>query len=109
MKRALLRTVALFLLSGALLGQKQTATAPHSVTISWQAPARAQGSAPVRYNVYRSDDGGRSYSPVIRLTGETSYTDRSVESGHTYQYVVTSTDAAGRESARPAPIVVTIP
>jgi len=109
MRRVLLSAVALFFLAGILPGQKQTAAQPHSVTISWQAPARAQGSAPLRYNVYRSNDQGRTYLPVIRLTVETSYSDRSVESGHTYQYVVTSTDATGRESARPAPIVVTIP
>ena len=109
MKRVLLSAVVLLLLTGVPLGQKQTEAHPHSVTISWQAPARAPGPAPLRYNVYRSDDSGRSYLPVIRLTGETSYNDRSVASGHTYQYVVTSIDAAGRESTRPAPMIVTIP
>jgi fibronectin type 3 domain-containing protein len=109
MKRVLLCAIELFLLADILPGQKQPAAQPHSVTISWQAPARAQGSAPLRYNVYRSADRGRSYLPMTRSTEETSYTDRSVESGHAYQYVVTSIDAAGRESTRSAPIVVTIP
>jgi len=110
MKKVLLTTVAFFLvLACVLLGQKQAVPPQHSVTLTWQAPPRTQGSAPLRYNVYRSDDAGRSYSLITGQIAETSYSDRTVESGRTYRYVVTSKDAAGHESVRCGPVIATIP
>ncbi len=73
----------------------QTATHPHSVDLKWKASV----SRVVGYNVYRSEtDGG----PYIKLTSApvraTNYTDRSVQSGHTYFYAVTSVDSRAKES-----------
>ena len=110
MKKALRITLPFFLvLVGLSLGQKQPAAPQHSVTLAWQAPASAQSSASLRYNVYRSDDAGRSYSLITGSVAETSYIDRTVESGRTYRYVVTSRDSGGHESVRCGPVVASIP
>jgi fibronectin type 3 domain-containing protein len=73
----------------------QTAPRPHSVDLKWKAGV----SGVVGYNVYRSEmDRG----PYTKLTSApiraTNYTDRSVESGHTYFYAVTAVDSRGKES-----------
>jgi hypothetical protein len=67
----------------------------HSVDLKWKASV----SPAVGYNVYRSEtDGG----PYTKLTSApvrtTNYTDRSVQSGHTYFYAVTAVDSKGKES-----------
>jgi hypothetical protein len=75
----------------------QTVPHPHSADLKWKASV----SRVVGYNVYRSEtDGG----PYIKLTSApvraTNYTDRSVQSGHTYFYAVTAVDSRGKESER---------
>jgi len=72
-----------------------TSPHPHSVDLKWKASV----SRVVGYNVYRSEtDGG----PYIKLTSApvraTNYTDRSVQSGHTYVYAVTAVDGKAKES-----------
>lgn len=84
-------------------------SAPHSVTLRWQAAPAAKGSAPLRYNIYRSVDGGQTYPCIARKVEKTSYLDLTVESGKTYTYVVTSLDGKGLESVRSEPIKVTVP
>jgi hypothetical protein len=73
-----------------------TSPHPHSVDLKWKASV----SRVVGYNVYRSETDGESY---IKLTSApvrtTNYTDRSVQSGHTYIYAVTAVDSKGKESA----------
>jgi fibronectin type 3 domain-containing protein len=73
----------------------QTAPHPHSVDLKWKASV----SRVVGYNVYRSETDGE---PYIKLTSApvrtTNYTDRSVQSGHTYLYAVTAVDSKGKES-----------
>jgi hypothetical protein len=92
--------------AGYRLSQK---SARHTVTLQWQAPSTAQGSPPLRYNIYRSDDDGQSYPCIARRTEGTTYLDVSVKSGKTYSYVVTALDEKGRESVRSEPIKVTVP
>jgi len=74
----------------------QTAPQPHSVDLKWKASV----SRVVGYNVYRSE---MTQGPYIKLTSApvrtTNYTDRSVQSGHTYLYAVTAVDSKGKESA----------
>lgn len=74
----------------------QTAPQPHSVDLKWKASV----SRVVGYNVYRSE---MAQGPYIKLTSApvrtTNYTDRSVQSGHTYLYAVTAVDSKGKESA----------
>ena len=81
-------------LLGSRIGQNG-ASRPHSVDLKWKASV----SRVVGYNVYRSEtDGG----PYIKLTSApvraTNYTDRSVQSGHTYVYAVTAVDGKAKES-----------
>lgn len=77
------------------LSQEQTPTPPHWVDLKWKASA----SPVVGYNVYRSEKTG---GPFTKLTPapvpETNYSDRTVQSGHTYFYMVTAVDTGRRES-----------
>ena len=84
----------------------QTVPHPHSADLKWKASV----SRVVGYNVYRSEtDGG----PYIKLTSApvrtTNYTDRSVQSGHTYFYAVTAVDGKGKESVHSNHAKVLIP
>ena len=72
-----------------------TATATHSVSLSWSSSP----SAVVGYNLYRGARSGGPYTkinPVLNAT--TSYTDNSVQAGTTYYYVSTAVDGSGIES-----------
>jgi hypothetical protein len=81
-------------LLGSRVGQNG-ASRPHSVDLKWKASV----SRVIGYNVYRSETDGE---PYIKLTSApvraTNYTDRSVQSGHTYFYAVTAVDSRGKES-----------
>lgn len=70
---------------------------PHSVTLSWQAPAANSNTACVvtAYNVYRSATPGGEIIPNHLNTlpipsGTTTYTDSTVKSGETWYYEATS-------------------
>jgi fibronectin type 3 domain-containing protein len=77
----------------------------HSVTIAWTASA-----SPVQgYNVYRSNPPGGPALLTARLVTGTTYTDKTVEAGHTYIYYVTSVDSRGSESQPSENIKVTVP
>jgi hypothetical protein len=70
---------------------------PHSVSLSWRAPA---SSSNVRgYNVYRTAISGGQYSKVNGSPAtSTSFVDSSVDSGRTYWYAVTTVDSSNTES-----------
>jgi hypothetical protein len=54
----------------------------------------------VGYNLARSTTPGQGYTRInSSLITDTSYSDQTVQSGHTYYYVATAVDAAGNESA----------
>lgn len=79
---------------------------PHTVTLTWEPSASHVSS----YNVYRkgmheSDYRKITSSPVEGLT----YTDKNVESGATYHYVVRAVDAQGHESVNSQEFTVVIP
>jgi hypothetical protein len=78
-------------LTGSGMQQSQ-----HSVVLTWD-PSTSQV---IGYNVYRRIASSGSYSklnPSVDAT--TSYTDNSVQSGQTYDYVTTSVDSSNVESA----------
>ena len=80
--------------------------AAHSVALNWNANT----SAVVRYNVYRATQPGGPYtklnsSPIRR----TSYTDSTVQAGHTYFYVVTAVDQNGIESRFSSKVQASVP
>jgi fibronectin type 3 domain-containing protein len=91
-----------------LIGESQTPAAPanpHSVTINWTTSK----STVAGYNVYRSSPPGAPIKLTVRIVSETQYTDRTVEAGRTYSYVVTAVDFKGLESKPSANITVTVP
>jgi fibronectin type 3 domain-containing protein len=63
----------------------------------------------VGYNVYRRASGG-SYAKINpSVSATTSYTDTSVQSGTTYDYVTTAIDSSNEESAYSNQATATIP
>jgi hypothetical protein len=73
-----------------------TQQSQHSVALSWN-PSTSQV---VGYNIYRRIASGGSYAKVnTSVDAATSYTDNSVLTGLTYDYVTTAVDSSNVESA----------
>lgn len=77
---------------------------PHKVELNWNAPAASVS----QYKVYRSAGGTGSFKNLA-TTGQTSYTDTTVQSGQRYDYYVTSVGSSGGESKPSNTTTVTIP
>jgi fibronectin type 3 domain-containing protein len=60
------------------------------------------------YNLYRSTAGG-AFQKIAGPIGAPAYSDHDVEAGKSYRYAVSALDRTGNESARTAPIEVTLP
>ena len=78
----------------------------HTVTLTWKASV----SPVVGYNIYRKTKPESDYvkinsSPVPGLT----YTDKTVESGMTYHYMVRAVDNHGHESVNSGEFTVQVP
>ncbi|MFQ5628362.1 MAG: S8 family serine peptidase [bacterium] len=65
------------------------------IDLRWTASATPN----VRYNVYRSTTSGGPYSLVDSGIKKTKYTDKNLQVGVTFYYVVTAVDGQGVESA----------
>ena len=82
-------------------GGLQGAGGGAGVDLSWNPSPEPDAAG---YYVYR--DG-------VRLTreplGAPAYTDRGTRSGQNYSYEISAVDAGGNESARSAPVLVTVP
>jgi len=66
------------------------------VALSWDAST----SQVIGYNVYRRVGSSGSYTKLnSSVNATTSYTDTSVQSGQTYDYVTTAVDSSNLESA----------
>lgn len=77
------------------------------VLLTWQASVSADV---IGYKVARSEISGGGYVQLNSgLLAETSYTDNSVQSEHTYYYIATAVDSAGRESVASNEAVATVP
>jgi hypothetical protein len=76
----------------------------NAVELSWErnTEPRFQG-----YNVYRSTDGG-PFEKIAPLITAPTYSDRTVQAGKKYQYVVSSVGVNGKESDRSAPVEITM-
>jgi fibronectin type 3 domain-containing protein len=73
-----------------------TQSSQHTVALTWD-PSTSQV---VGYNVYRRTGSSGSYARINSSpNATTSYTDSSVQSGLTYDYVTTAIDASNVESA----------
>lgn len=81
----------------------------HHVNLSWEAPG--DSAAPiVSYKIYRLTSGGSAYQLLSSSVGSaTTYVDSAVQTGATYDYIVTSLDASGIESAPSNDVTATIP
>ena len=81
----------------------------YTVALNWDAPASSP-VAIVGYNIYRSPSGSSTYELVnSSVQTETDYTDSTVQSGQTYDYIIESVDNAGVESAPSNTASVVIP
>jgi fibronectin type 3 domain-containing protein len=82
---------------------------PHQVELSWDAPTNSAVPI-VGYNCYRST-GSSSAHQLLNSTvdAQTTYVDTAVQAGLTYDYIVTSVDSAGVESAPSNEVTATIP
>jgi len=94
-------TSAAIILSG-------TGTSP-LVELSWNAPS--DSTDPVAgYNVYRAPTGTTGYQLVnSSAVADTTYTDNTVQSGQTYDYIVDSVDQGGVESVPSNLITLAVP
>jgi hypothetical protein len=84
-------------------------TSPYAVDLTWDAPTSS--TDPIAgYNVYRAPSGSSMYQLLnSSIDTQTTYTDSTVQSGQSYDYIVESVDDSGVESAPTSPIAVTIP
>jgi hypothetical protein len=83
--------------------------ASYQVNLSWNAPSSSPDPV-AGYNVYRAPAGTGSYQVLNSSQNTvTSYSDTTVQSGKSYDYVVKSVDAAGVESAASNITTATIP
>lgn len=81
----------------------------YNVELSWDAPAE-ESDPVVGYNVYRSPIDASMYQLLnASVDIETTYVDRTVLDGVSYDYVVESVDAEGVESVPTSAVPVTIP
>ncbi len=68
----------------------------HDVSLTWNPSA---SSGVLGYNVYRGTGSGGPYTKLnTSLIAASSYTDRAVQAGQTYFYVVTATSSGDVES-----------
>jgi fibronectin type 3 domain-containing protein len=113
MKKSVIAMVVAVLVVCGLIGtaffRKQDPPKPHSVTLRWRPPTSGRGSPIVSYNVYRSTTPGGPYVRIASSVNAPPYDDSLVNGGRTYYYVVTSVDAAGRESRYSSEISAAIP
>ena len=93
-----------------LLGSSssQASSSSPQVQLTWDAPTSA--SDPIAgYRVYRATGSSSSYAVLSNLDTQLSYTDSTVQSGNTYEYVVRTVDTNGVLSAPSSPSTVAIP
>jgi fibronectin type 3 domain-containing protein len=67
-------------------------------------------SAVAGYNVYRGIQSGGPYSKLnSSVQSTTSYTDSTVQAGHTYYYITTAVDATSMESTSSNEVTIAVP
>jgi fibronectin type 3 domain-containing protein len=81
----------------------------HTIHLAWHPPANSRNPV-AGYNIYRSSNGGKSFSRVNALPiPKPEYDDATVRRGTTYLYVVKSVDNKGVESGPSNKIRLTVP
>ena len=94
--------------SPTVMSLSGSGTSPqHSVSLSWSA---STSTNVVGYNVYTGTTSGGPYTRINSvLTSSPSYTDNSVQGGHTYYYVTTAVDSLGVESTYSNQVQAVVP
>jgi hypothetical protein len=75
-----------------------TSTYSYQVELAWEAPESSTDPV-VGYNVYRTAGGSDIYTllnPTVLMVP--AFTDTTVAGGRTYDYIVESVDAQGKQS-----------
>lgn len=83
-------------------------TASHEVDLTWNAPTSSPTTV-VGYNVYRAIGSGAPQLINSAIVTQTSFADKSVSSGSTYNYSVKSVDQNNVESVPSNVISLSIP
>jgi hypothetical protein len=96
--------------STALIPLTGTGTATsYAVDLSWIAPVSSPDPV-VGYNVYRAPSGSQTYQLLnSSVDTQTTYSDSTVQTGLTYDYIIESVDDNGVQSVPTSPFAVTIP
>jgi fibronectin type 3 domain-containing protein len=87
---------------------------PAAARLTWAAPAGAESSLVVAYNVYRAPATGPfarlEPAPFFRTQGAGGdvFSDAAIQPGVPYRYQVTSVDLFGRESLPTAPVTLPV-
>src|SRR5215470_4533024 len=95
--RSLLANLAGPAVAFVLMFQFADSAYAQSVNLAWNA---SSGPNLVGYRLYRSEQSGSYTSPISGTSAltTTTFTDSTVQSGHTYYYVVTAVNTSGVES-----------
>lgn len=81
----------------------------HTIHLAWHPPADLHNPV-TGYNIYRSSDGGESFSKLNTLPiPKAEYDDATVRRGTTYLYVVKSVGKKGVESGPSNEIRMRVP
>jgi hypothetical protein len=88
-----------------LSGNGSNRSVQHSVNLQWQRSS----SKVIGYFVYRGTLPDTLSKLNLSPNANTSFADKTVASGLTYYYAVTSVNSSNVESAQSTPITVTIP
>lgn len=93
----------------AMLAVTMALHAGTRVVLHWRPPAKS-AEAVAGYNVYRMDTASPAWVKINpRLVHSPTYTDKRVQPGGSYTYVIRSVDDKGLESAPSSPWSVKVP
>jgi hypothetical protein len=79
--------------------------APNSIELNWERNVEPDLAA---YRIYRATAAGE-FEKLADVSVVPTYSDRAVESGKSYRYVITALDHSGNESPRSAALEVAVP
>ena len=81
----------------------------YQVDLNWEAPP-SSAIPVVGYDIYRSVAGSSAYTALnASLDTTTTYLDKTVQAGVTYDYIIESVDGAGVRSAPSNVIAIAVP